>query len=470
MQESLKIIPKLTPSLFAHFVSKGKWKFPKHIRLMEKVLFSALRSEEKLIIVTMPPRHGKSEFISKYFPLWYLLNFPEKRVIIASYQASLAEVWSRRIRDLVVEFGGLFGAKLNPSNRKAGSFEFLNHSGGLLAVGVGGALTGKGADLLIIDDPVKNDSEANSSVQREKIWDWFNATALTRLEPEGICIVVMTRWHEDDLVGRLINQYSSSQHIASSGNHLKLINLPAFAEEGDLLAREVGEPLWAERFSGQELTKIKESLGSYWFSSLYQQNPVPAGNSIFKRADFRYFEEFGTYYNLILSPLQSKKVLKKDISIFVTSDMALSLKETADFTVLLVFAKLKSGEILVLDVIRERFESTEHLKLFSSINAKYKPVMIGIENVQFQQSLIQQAVKTGLPIKSLKADKDKISRALPIAALMENGMVYFRQKADYLEEFEKELLQFPKSKHDDQVDAFGYISQIIQLTSGLLPV
>ncbi len=118
------------------------------------------------------------------------------------------------------------------------------------------------------------------------------------------------------------------------------------------------------------------------------------------------------------------------------------MKETSDYTVIIIFGKLKSGEILILDVIRERFESTEHLKLFSSINSKYKPVLIGIENVQFQQSLIQQAVKIGLPVKSLKADKDKISRALPIAALIENGKVFFRQKGEYLEEFEKELLQF----------------------------
>ncbi len=137
----------------------------------------------------------------------------------------------------------LFGIKLNPANRKAGSFSFLNHNGGLTAVGVGGALTGMGADLLIIDDPVKNDAEANSSVQREKIWDWFNATALTRLEPDGICILVMTRWHEDDLVGRLIRENNRPD-----AQKWELLNLPALAAEDDLLGRKIGEPLWNERF------------------------------------------------------------------------------------------------------------------------------------------------------------------------------------------------------------------------------
>lgn len=465
MEEKLKIIPKLTPSLFAYFVSKGKWKFAAHLKMIERKIFEALSGKSRYIIINMPPRHGKSEFLSKYFPLWFLLNFPNKRVILASYQQSLSETWSRRIREMIILYGTLFGVRLNPANRKKSGFSFLEQSGGLLATGVGGALTGQGADLLIIDDPVKNDAEANSTVERENIWDWFNATALTRLEPGGICILIMTRWHEDDLAGRLLAQNSSL-----NGNRWEQLSLPAIAEENDALGREIGEPLWKERFDSDSLRKIRESIGSYWFSSLYQQNPVPAGNSIFKREHFRYFEEQVTYYNLVVNPSNSKKVLKSETSVYAVSDLALSLKETADYTVVLIFAKLKSGEILILDIIRERFESTEHLKLFSSINAKYKPVLIGIENVQFQQSIIQQAVKSGLPIKSLKPDKDKISRALPIAALLENGQIFFKRNAAYLDEFEKELLQFPKSKHDDQVDAFAYIVKMINSQSGLLPL
>ncbi|OGU56959.1 MAG: hypothetical protein A2X64_05705 [Ignavibacteria bacterium GWF2_33_9] len=465
MQDKYKIIPLLTPSLFAFTVSQGKWKFAPHLRLIEQKLIGALQGKNRHLIFTMPPRHGKSEFISKYFPLWYLLTHPEKRVILASYQVSLSEFWSRKIRELIQKFGLLFGVKLNPGNRKAGSFSFINHEGGLNAVGVGGALTGKGADLLIIDDPIKNDAEANSSVYREKIWDWFNATAFTRLEPDGICIIVMTRWHEDDLVGRLI---AANSH--PNGINWELVNLPALAQGNDPLERKLNEPLWKARFSLMDLLRIKESIGTYWFSALYQQSPVPAGNSIFNRKDFRYFEDKGNHYELFTSPLNSKRILKSEISIFATSDLALSLKETADYTIVLIFGKLQSGEILILDIIRERFESTEHLKLFASICAKWMPKLIGIENVQFQQSLIQQAVKIGLPIKQLKADKDKISRALPIAAMLENGMIYFRKDAGYLEEFEKELLQFPRSKHDDQVDAFAYIFQLLNKSSGLLPV
>jgi predicted phage terminase large subunit-like protein len=452
MQEKYKIIPKLTPSLFAYFVSRGKWKFPAHLNMIEKKIFDALSGKKRFLIINMPPRHGKSEFLSKYFPLWFLLNYPEKRVILASYQQSLSETWSRRIRELIMLFGPLFGIKLNPSNRKQSSFSFLNHSGSMLATGVGGALTGQGADLLIIDDPVKNDAEANSATRRENIWDWFNATALTRLEPNGICILII------------------KQNSEAGANRWDILSLPAIAEEDDALGRKPGEALWKERFSAEDLANICESIGSYWFSSLYQQNPVPAGNSIFRREHFKYFEEFDSYYNMTVSNNITKKVLKSATTVFAVSDLALSLKETADFTVVLVFAKLKSGDILILDVIRERFESTEHLKLFSSVNAKYKPILIGIESVQFQQSLIQQAVKSGLPIKSLKPDKDKISRALPIAALLENGKIFFKRNAGYLEVFEKELLQFPKSKHDDQVDAFAYIVQLLNQQSGLLPV
>jgi predicted phage terminase large subunit-like protein len=219
-----------------------------------------------------------------------------------------------------------------------------------------------------------------------------------------------------------------------------------------------------------QILKNKKAIGSYWFSALYQQEPVPAGHSIFKRLYFCYFQSFENYFELSISPTEKKQILKNQVSIMATMDLAISTKETADYTVALVFGKTQTGEILVIDVIRERFETNEHINLLNSIYAKYKPVIIGIENVQYQQSLIQSAIKEGLPIKSLRPDKDKISRALPIASLIENGKVYFRKGAIYLEEFENELLQFPKGKNDDQVDALSYIFQMLPINSGLLPV
>jgi predicted phage terminase large subunit-like protein len=457
--------PILSPSLLAYYVSKGEWKYSRHLQLIESSIFDMLRGNKKHLIVNMPPRHGKSEFISKYFPFWYLINNPNKRIILVSYQAGIAEGWSRKIRDLFVNYGEKFGVRLNPRHNKSNSFGFMEYSGSLYSVGIGGALTGKGADLLIIDDPVKNDEEANSLLFRDKIWEWFNATAMTRLEPDGHCIVVMTRWHEDDLTGRIINHSCIDFNL-----NWNLISLPAIAQKNDLIGRQEGEALWKERFPINNLLNLKSQIGSYWFSSLYQQEPVPSGNSIFKRENFKYFQEFDTYYNLEISPSLNKKVLKENLTIMATSDLAISTNETSDYTVILIFGKSNDGDILILDIIRERFEFSSHISMLNAIFAKYQPILIGIENVQFQQALIQTAIKSWLPIKSLRADKDKISRALPIASLIENGKVYFKKNSAYLESFEKELLNFPKGKNDDQVDAFAYISQMVTMNSKLLPI
>jgi len=464
-RELLKLV-RLSPSFFANYVSQGRWRYAKHFGLIEEYLFKILRGEERFLIVNLPPRHGKSEFISKYFPAWYLGNFPDKRIILSSYQASLSEGWSRKIRDILKEFGlQIFNLQINPEHRRANSFEFLGHSGGLFAVGTGGAITGKGANIMIIDDPIKNDAEANSITYRDKVFEWFNSTAFTRLEPDGAMIIIMTRWNEDDLAGRLL-----SSNFATSGYQWQHINLPAVAIENDVLGRKIGDSLWPERYDIDKLNQIKQSIGSYWFSALYQQEPVPAGSSIFKRLWFQYFDEDDRNYILNYKNGQRERISKNLCKIFSTVDLASSTKETADFTVILTFAQTINNDILILDIIREKFEATEHLNLIKYNYQKYRPVLIGIENVQYQSSLLQSALKEGLPIKSLKADKDKISRALPMASMVEAGKVYFKRNAQYLEAFEGELLNFPRARNDDQVDAFAYIYQIISFSSGLLPL
>ena len=464
-QELLQL-PKLSPSLFAYYVSRGQWRYAKHFGLIEEYIFKILRGEERFLIVNLPPRHGKSDFLSKYFPAWYLGNFPDKRVILSSYQASLSEGWSRKIRDILKEFGPpLFNIEINPNHHRANSFEILGHSGGLFSVGTGGAITGKGANIMIIDDPIKNDSEANSLTYRDKVFEWFNSTAFTRLEPDGAMILIMTRWNEDDLTGRLLNN-----NFATSGFQWQHINLPAIATENDQLGREVGQALWQERFDIDKLNQIKNSIGSYWFSSLYQQQPVPAGTSIFKRVWFQYFDEDDRNFIINEKDGRRKTISKSSSKIFSTVDLASSIKETADYTVILTFAQTNDNDILILDIIREKFEAAEHLNLIKYTYQKFKPILIGIESVQYQSALLQAALKEGLPIKSLKADKDKISRALPMASLLEAGKVYFKRNAHYLDAFESELLNFPRANHDDQVDAFAYIQQIISFSSGLLPL
>lgn len=451
-----KQISKSTPGFFAFAVGNGKWHYPKHISLIDKELCRLIYGDNTRLIINMPPRHGKSEFISKFFPAWFLGMFPDKRVILTSYESMFAASWGRQVRDILDSIGkNYFGIELNESARSVSSFKIKGHTGGMDCVGAGGAITGKGADLLIIDDPVKNDIEANSPTYRDNVWDWFKSTAYTRLEPGGKIVLIMTRWHEDDLCGRIIDHSRSDDT-----EDWTILNLPAIAELNDAMGRLPNEVLWSQRFSAERLNKIKATLGSYWFSALYQQRPTPLGGGIFKLHQFKYFE-FETGFIKYRNAQASKVDSLEHCSIYAVMDPAVAANETSDYTVILVFAANSNKDIFILDLIRERFEGAEHIRLLRNINDKWRPLLIGVESVQYQRSIIQTGLREGLPIKELKADKDKVSRALPMQALLEAGKVYMKRDALWLHDFENELCQFPNSKHDDQVDAFSYISQMI---------
>lgn len=463
MQDEDRLLRKIdsfisfTPAKTAEIISKGKWLNAPHLEMIDSLLIDlSLRNINKLII-NMPPRHGKSELISKYFPFWYLGNFPEHKVILTSYEATFASQWGRKVRDLIDEHGKhLFGIEVSKDSSAVSNFA-LKSGGYMSCAGAGGPLTGKGADLLIIDDPVKNDAEANSSTIRQNIWDWFTSTAFTRLEPNGIIVIVMTRWHEDDLCGRI----SSS----SFAKDWKMLSIPAVAVENDFLGRNEGKALWSKRFNIEKLNEIRTHIGSYWFSALYQQMPSPASAGIFRRINFKYFN-IGSNN---IAEYEGRKINLKDCSLFVSVDLAIKSTETSDFTVAVIFAKTTDNSILIIDIIRERFEAADHLNMLKQIYYKYKPVLIGIESVQYQLSLIQSARRAGLPVKELKADRDKVSRALAASAMMEAGKVYFNSSGDWLSNFEKELLEFPKSRHDDQADALAYACLMINSSNSALP-
>lgn len=462
----------LTPSKIAKAINGDKWHTPRHIGLIDELLVKMANREIFRLIVNIPPRHGKSELISKYFPFWYLGNFPEHNVILVTYQNKFAEQWGKRIRELLIEYGEkFFGIKPDPKDASAKSLRIQKYGGMLYSVGSAGALTGRGANLIIVDDPIKNDKEAMSQHQRDNLWHWFKATLYTRLEPSGILALVMTRWHEDDLVGRILNSYDCSVILGPDVSNLNsqnkenlwlLLKLPAIATEEDSLGRKVGEPLWKERFDETALAARQKVLGDFWFSALYQQDPKPTTGRIFRREKFRYFVEHGKHFELIGSEGDREFVLSEDCTTFAVVDLAIKASQQSDYTVAVVFAVSKDKRIFVRDVIREKFDSADHLRFLESLFFRWKPRLIGIESVQYQASLVQRARRLGLPIKELRADRDKIARSLPIASMVDAGTVFFRRDATWLETFETELVEFPNGRHDDQVDAFAYIAQLIE--------
>lgn len=448
-----------SPAHFAALASQGRWKFAKikHLHQLNKCLLAASEGEISRLIISMPPRHGKSEFTSKYYPAWFLGRHPRKRVILASYGSTFAASWGRKTRDILAEHGEkYFGVRIRTDSSAADLWEIEEYGGGMQTCGVGGPLTGKGADLLIIDDPVKNAEEANSEVYREKTWDWYTSTAYSRLEPGACLVVIQTRWHEDDLTGRIL------ANAAETGERWTVLSMPAIAGENDQLGRRPGEPLWPERYNATDLARIRSTLGSYQFSSLYQQAPVPAEGGLFKRSWFRYWTREGDHVRLGAAG----NVRLDECRRFGTMDLAFSLKKEADYTVICAWAVTPNHDLILLDIVRERMEGPALVPAAKSMVDRYKLDYIGIEKILGQSLVVSHAQSAGLTVRQLIPDTDKVTRSIPAQIRMEAGQIYLPESHVELDAIEKELVTFPRGAHDDIVDNFAYAAAEIQRFGG----
>lgn len=464
-REELRQLARVHPVAWAMYASEGKWKRAKHLMWLADQLMRLSRGEIHRLAVSMPPRHGKSEFISKYFPTWWLGAFPQHRVISCSYGEALTTEWSRAARDAMSEHGpAVFGVETISRSAARAWDIFLSSNatrtgGSLRAVGKGGALTGRGADLLICDDLVRDAQEAANPTLRQTAWDWFCAVPLTRLEPGGKAIVVMTRWHHDDIVGRLVEQ----QQRGEAGEPWTIVNLPAVAEENDPLGRDEGEALWPARYPLHVLDRIRKDVGPYVWGALYQGQPTPAEGALFKAGWFHSFQwqEAGVGQPpRLLVPTHGLTTLA-ELRTYVTVDLAASEKTRADYTVIAVWGIHPAWRTLfLLDVIRVRLDGPDILPRIRSTMEAYACRVGFVESIGFQSTLGQAALREGIPLRDLRPVGDKVTRALPATAVMERGQLLLPAGASWRGEFEAELLSFPEGKHDDQVDAVSYGVQV----------
>ena len=411
-------------------VDDNIYEAPKHLQLLNEKLMQVSTGEITRLAVFMPPRHGKSELCSKYFPAWYLGTHPEDRVILTSYEADFAATWGQKVRDIFKEHNTIFGVKVNDRSAARNRWDIAGHRGGMGTAGVGGPITGKGAEVLIIDDPVKNAEQANSPTYRDKAKEWYNSTAYTRLTPSGKVILIQTRWHEDDLGGWLLND---------SEDDWTIINFPAFAEEDDVLGRSKGDALWPELWTTEKLQQKKKQLGEYWFSAMYQQQPQPLEGGILKR-------EWLDYYTPAL-------LERSAASIYTGWDLAISQKETADYTCSCTIAVKPDGHIYILDWTREHITFPEQQQRVPQIQSRFNAALIGIEDNAYQAALPQSLRGMRLPIKTRTAVKDKVTKIVSAFTLFEQGLVHLPMDHHLLGEFENEYMMFPTSKHDDLLDA-----------------
>lgn len=265
-----------SPGALAAVLTDRREMQARHLHLIDQAWIDMAEGRADRVMLTMPPRHGKSRRASRWAPLWFLRKYPDRRVMIASYTASLADEHGRWIRDAIDAWGDALGIHLRPGSKAAHRFDLLGHEGGLAASGIGGSLTGKGATIALVDDPVKDMADADSPTMRRKTWEWWQSVLQTRMEPDGAICVIQTRWHEDDLAGRIIAD--------AQANEWRVIDLPALADSPhDPLGRQVGEPLWPERFDADHHALTRRRVGERVWAALYQQKPKPPAGGVWQR-------------------------------------------------------------------------------------------------------------------------------------------------------------------------------------------
>jgi predicted phage terminase large subunit-like protein len=465
-----RLLGRSSPAGLALITSAGLWLPYQHLVLLNDRILAAVSGElhqdgKTGLIVAMPPRHGKSELVSKYTPAWFEGRFPDRRIILASYQAQFAATWGRKARDLLEEHGeDIFGVSVSQKSSAADHWEVAGHQGAMVTAGAGGAITGKGAELLIVDDPVKNQEEAASEVMREKVWDWWLSTARTRLHAGGAAIIVMTRWHEDDLVGRLLAAAAEDPEA----DQWEVLELPAIADSDmDALGRKPGQSLCPQLgYDEKWARRVKATLGTYYWEALYQQHPRPAEGLLFKEHDFRYWERHPSDPDLMIlygeagAPIRTQG-LSACVK-FQTVDVAASEKQTADYTVVSTWAVTPARELLLIDRKRQRFELLKVGPFVESAYREHEPSFTSIESFGHGLGIVQELSGEGLPVRKAIADVDKVARALVAVARYEEHKVFHPRGPgfDWVKaEWEPELLAFPAGKNDDQVDTVSYAAR-----------
>jgi len=429
----------LDPAAFAWLASRGQWQIAPHLDLLAERLLDVAQGKLKRLLIQMPPRHGKSEFTSGHFPAWYLGTFPERRVILASYEHDFAASWGAKARDRFAEWGPtLWRLWLKKDKQAADDWQIAGHSGGMVCAGVGGPIMGRGADLLVIDDPVKSAEEADSETYRSRAWDWYRATAYTRLEPGGALILIMTRWHEDDLAGRIL---ANRQEDAEPW---QVISLPALAEGEDPLGREAGQALWRERYDEQALAQIRAQLGPYHFAALYQQRPAPPEGALFRQEWWHYWEQAPECEEVLLSV-----------------DCSYKEGQDSSFTVVQVWGRA-GGHLYLLDQWRRQCGFNQAKAAVREMAERWPQAHTKlIEDKANGRAVIESLQSELSGIVPVEPKGGKYSRAQAVLPVVEQGRVSLPQpsRLPWVNELLAEARTFPVGAHDDQIDA---LSQALQ--------
>ncbi len=424
-----------------------------------------------ILVVSCPPQHGKSWIITEIVPAWYLTKNPHNRVIVTGYEADFAKDFGRANRNKIQEHPEL-GVSVSRSTQAADNWSLEGFDGKLVTAGSGGGISGKRCELLVCDDPVKDAKDALSEVERTTNINWWKSVIKARIRTDTVVIIIQTRWHENDLAG----------HVIANERCFNL-NLPALAFDGvdsegysvdpdtgvrDWLNRKPGEALCPALQTRSMLQGKRVEIGEQWFSAQYQGKANIEGGGYLAKPFYYFTSEVNfsgkRFFRTKDSTGQVRESYASDCIYFVTADLAVSTKNTADYTVFTLFAWTPYNQLLVVDIYRERVESTEHMAKAKEFWKRARTLsggagirFFGVESKTFGLSLIQALRKDReIPVKKLDADADKIARAIPVGMAIRQDEFFLPAGHDMLVEAEKEMMIFPNGTHDDIVDTFGY--------------
>jgi len=417
-----------------------------HLDLLSQKLVKLRMRESgtaRSLLVTMPPRHGKSELCSHWFPAWAIAVEPADKVILTSYEAEFAASWGRKVRRSVHDHYPILGARIMEDSRAAHRWE-TGDGGGMTTAGVGGPITGRGAPILICDDPIKNAEEANSKVLRDSLWEWWTTTFLTRMEPdhhgnEPIVILILTRWHEDDLAGRLmaLPEFKLWEHL----------DLPAFSRGADIdaLGRPEGTALWPEKFDAVALESRRSRIGVRAFTSLYQQSPTPPEGAAIHRAWWRWYEE------------KDRPKLEEFDQVIQSWDTTFGATASSDYVAGGLIGRIHN-RFYVLDCVHQRLNGPDTLKAIYQMDEQY-PIA--------KWAVIEDSASGSMILDILERERGHVTRGKTkgrskevrlhwgvnsVAAIIERGQVFLPKDCHWATKIVDEAASFPNAAHDDLVD------------------
>lgn len=424
------------------FTHEGRYKKAPHTEYIANVIQEAIDKKKRMrdgeiptenqyFAFNMPPRHSKSMTITETCPSYYLGQFPEDRVIEISYNDTFARKFGKKNKEKVRQYGKeLFDIEIARDSSAHDEWALDNNIGGMISRGVLAGITGQGADLMIIDDPIKNREEADSETQRDKIWDEWIDSFSSRLHPGAIVILILTRWHEDDLQGRLLNpEYGEPLNW-------QVYNFPLEAEENDILGRAAGEPLWPERYGYSFIAERKRYPSS--FNSLYQGRPTSQEGNILNRKWWKYYD-----------------VLPELALEIMSIDATFKDEDDSDFVSIQVWGKVGANTYLK-DRVKARMNFPTTIQTILNMVKKHPNAHVKlVEDKANGPAIIAMLQNKIGGMIAINPQGGKVARVNAVSPYIEAGNVYLPRQAEWIHDFVEECAAFPKGKNDDDVDAMS---------------